>query len=472
VNILLLSCYELGHQPLGLAFPQGFLHAAGFRTTGVDLSVDSLVADQIQNADFVGISVPMHTAMRIGMKAADRIHQENPRAKICFYGLYAGLNGEHLFEHHHADFVIGGEIEEPLVDLVRALNSGSSGEGISGAWTRTTVSPPYLQRVLFAPPQRSGLPELNRYAHLVHRGKTKPAAAVEASRGCKQRCLHCPNTPIYNGRFFVVPEEIVLGDIRAVVSKGAEHITFADPDFLNGPKHSLHIARAMHREFPALTFDFTTKIEHILRWPGYIPELSSLGGLFVVSAVESLSDTVLRNLEKGHTRGDVDRALEIVRDAEMTLRPSLLPFTPWSTLEDYVELLDWIGQEDLMDCVDPIQLTIRLLIPPGSALLWRKEILPYLGDLSYENLAYDWKHPDRRMDELQDKAWHLVNDGISSGEDASSTLEKIRSAVDGMVGTLAPPPFPALRRDRIFPPRLTESWFCCSEPREVTELRT
>jgi len=41
------------------------------------------------------------------------------------------------------------------------------------------------------------------------------------------------------------------------VAAGATHITFGDPDFLNGPGHALKVVRAAHAEFPRLTFDFT-----------------------------------------------------------------------------------------------------------------------------------------------------------------------------------------------------------------------
>jgi hypothetical protein len=59
----------------------------------------------------------------------------------------------------------------------------------------------------------------------------------------------------------------------------------------------------MHQEFPEITFDFTAKVEHILERRAIFPELGALGCVFMVSAVESLSDAVLANLEKGHTRG-------------------------------------------------------------------------------------------------------------------------------------------------------------------------
>ncbi len=203
------------------------------------------------------------------------------------------------------------------------------------------------------PPSRDSLPPLTRYVKLRRNGTEIPTGYVEASRGCLHHCLHCPIPPVYNGRFFVVPSDVVLGDIRRLIAAGARHITFGDPDFLNGPGHARKLVRALHAEFPGVTYDFTAKIEHLLRHRALLPEFARTGCAFLVSAVESLSDVVLANLEKGHTRADALAAFDITRDSGVALRPSFMPFTPWETLDSYLELLDFVGSPDLVDQVPP-----------------------------------------------------------------------------------------------------------------------
>ena len=114
----------------------------------------------------------------------------------------------------------------------------------------------------------------------------------------------------------------MLEDIRQQVEAGATHITFGDPDFLNGPKHSLRVVRAMHEEFPSLTFDFTAKVEHLLKRGEDLPEFAAAGCLFIITAVESLSDRVLTILDKQHTRDEVVAALQYVRKAGIAPRPT------------------------------------------------------------------------------------------------------------------------------------------------------
>lgn len=470
--IMLVSCYELGHQPLGIAQPIGFLEQAGFAPLGLDIAVEHIEESAFRLARFVGISVPMHTALRLGVRVAELIRTINPTCHICFYGLYASINAEYLL-YTLADSLVGGEYEIPLVSLVEALDGGQAISHLEGVSSRNRIAGPSLQRVYPSTtsgipqpiPSRGGLPKLDRYARLEQDGAERLVGYVEASRGCLHHCLHCPIVPVYDGRFFLVPEAVVMEDIRRQVMAGATHITFGDPDFLNGPGHSMSIVRAMHAEFPHLTFDVTAKIEHLLKRRSLIPELGAQGCLFVISAVESFSDHVLDILHKGHTGADIIIALGILREAGLALRPSLVAFTPWTSLDDYLHMLDMVEAHDLIDATDPVQLSIRLLIPPGSALLANSDVRRFLGPLDQAGFQYHWTHPDERMDRLHQAVSAIVEAGVKEEDDALVIFSRIRA----IAGAAAGRPATSLsqtttRADRRKPPRLTESWFCCAEP--------
>jgi radical SAM superfamily enzyme YgiQ (UPF0313 family) len=460
-SVLLVSCYELGHQPLGAASPVGFLRRAGFAPATLDIAVDIFDEAKVRQARFVGISVPMHTALRLGVRVAARVRELNPAAVVCCYGLYAALNADYLLEHG-ADFCIGGECEGPLVALVEALDA-SNGSGkaqpvaVEGVIQRGATTQPFLRRLSFALPVRETLPPLDKYARLEHKGQRRVVGYTEASRGCLHLCTHCPIPPVYGGRFFIVPEDVVLADVRAQVRAGATHITFGDPDFLNGPGHALSVARALHAEFPDLTFDVTTKVEHILKRGAVLPELGRLGCLFLVSAVESVSDAVLAILEKNHTRADIEQALQLVRAAGIAPRPTWVAFTPWTTLGDYLDMLAFIEANGLIDHVDPVQYTIRLLVPPGSYLLKRPEMKPHLGPLDQASFSYVWAHPDPRMDRLQKQVAALVEKDVHAGADPAGTFYRVWALAAGRQPTAVVPALPP-QRERA--PRLSEPWFC------------
>src|SRR3989441_186039 len=404
--ILLVACYELGHQPLAVAWPAAFLEREGYAPAVMDVSVEPFDAERVRRAKLVAISVPMHTALRLGVAVADRVRVVNAACHVAFYGLYATLNADHLLAGI-ADSVLSGEIEAALVTLVKGLEAESHGTGAAGSagGMREAPSPtrpnrsssscgrdegvalrpshaprtprrpcpvtPVLEKLQFPVPSRGKLPSLKKYAHLERNGGLELVGHVEASRGCKHMCRHCPIPPVYGGRFFVVPVDVLRADIRQQADMGATHITFGDPDFLNGPGHALAVARALHDDFPSLTFDFTAKIEHLLRHRDRLPELARLGCAFVVSAAESLSDTVLAHLDKGHTRTDIETTVRLVTAAGMPLRPTWVPFTPWTTLDAYRGLLDFVESPELIDALYPAPYSLRLLVPPASLLLQR-----------------------------------------------------------------------------------------------------
>jgi radical SAM superfamily enzyme YgiQ (UPF0313 family) len=120
--ILLIACYELGHQPLAVAWPAAFLERRGYAPAVVDISVEPLDPEQVRRAHLVAISVPMHTALRLGVTIARRVREINPTSHICFYGLYATLNADELLTSV-ADTVLAGELEEELVGLVQELEN-------------------------------------------------------------------------------------------------------------------------------------------------------------------------------------------------------------------------------------------------------------------------------------------------------------------------------------------------------------
>jgi len=449
-DILLVATYELGHQPSGIAVPKAFLEAAGFRPAALDLQVEPLDEERVRRARLVALSTPMHTAMRLGLRAADRIRAVHPEAFLCFHGLYAPFHAPRL-RAAGAGAVLGPECEAELVALAGALEAGEP----LGRFFHDGPRP--LPRLEVPVPSRAGLPPPARYARLAEARGERLAGHAEASRGCKHRCRHCPIPPAYGGRFFAVPAEVVLADVAQQVAAGVTHVTFGDPDFLNGPTHALRVARALHGRFPALTFDFTAKVEHLVAHAALLPELAACGALFAVSAVESLSERVLARLDKGHARADVHRAFAVCRAAGIALRPSLVPFTPWSTLDEYLELFEAFDREGWLPSLDPVQLSIRLLVPPGSLLLGDPE-LP-VERLDEEALGWIWRHPDPRMDRLQAAVARAVEEDAAAGRPAGESVDRVRQLALAAAGrphrhvASARPEAPAS-------PHLTESWFC------------
>jgi radical SAM superfamily enzyme YgiQ (UPF0313 family) len=557
VQIVLISTYEMGRQPFGLASPAAWLREAGFEVACFDLSRQRLDETVVARAGLVVFYLPMHTATRLAGPVIDRVRRVAPGAHLCACGLYASLTVGWL-RRRGIDSILGGEFEEQLVALARFLaaqgpepastraNAGlrtmeirtadmaapgetaqtrgrrgsvppdrqtpgpaggaaaepgrpwvappadPSAVGLRGRdlarWGHASGAPgpiegqpdgptawrpgdhaaarpanrPPVPRLAFRVPDRRGLPSPDRYAALVHAdGRRRPAGYTEATRGCKHLCRHCPVVPVYGGQFRVVPLPVVLADIRQQVEAGATHITFGDPDFFNGIGHARALVRALARTFPGLTYDVTIKVEHLVKHAGELPLLRDTGCVLVTSAIESIDDEVLVRLAKGHTRADAERAIERCRETGLGLAPTFVAFTPWTTIDGYAALLEFVAAWDLVEQVAPIQLALRLLVTAGSRLLELPEIRSLAGPLDPDTLVHPWRHPDPRVEALHDEVEQLVE--RLAGRPRRDVFAAIRAlaarrrgrAAEGLV-----PYGPDTVRRRVEVVWLDEPWYC------------
>ena len=413
----------------------------------MDLSREPLNEEAACEAGLIAFYVPMHTATRLTLELIDPVRKLNPNAHLCAYGLYAPLAAE-VFRAHGIASLLGGEFEETLVDLVEHL------DGLSALpWIHPLDSNISLGRFRFQVPDRAGMPPLKSYAHLVlPSGQHRIAGYTEASRGCKHHCRHCPIVPVYEGVFRVVDREVVLADIRQQVAAGAQHITFGDPDFFNGTGHALPLVESLHREFPQLSYDVTIKIEHLLQNRDLLPTLRATGCLFIVSAVESLDDEVLKKLAKNHTRSDFFRVLEQCRNAGIALQPTFVPFTPWTTREQIADLFEQIARLELVEAVAPVQLSIRLLVMAGSRLLEMDDIQRIVGPFDANALVYPWKHRDPEIDQLCEQLQNIVTSSEKRKCSRPATFGTMWQAVNS-----SPQP---LLVSRAAVPYLNEPWYC------------
>src|SRR5580704_9803446 len=457
MKIVLISTYELGRQPFGLVSPAAWLRRAGHDVSCLDLTRERLDEGRVREAELIGIYLPMHRATRLAAKLIPRLRELNAGARLCCYGLYAPMNARYLRELG-VGTILGGEFEAELVKLAERVSVGNN-EGVPAAQSEKEIS---LERLGFLVPDRAGMPGIEKYAHLVlPDGSHRVVGSTESSRGCKHLCRHCPIVPVYDGVFRIVQRDVVMADVRQQVAAGARHISFGDPDFFNGIKHALGLMEDFHREFPNITYDVTIKIEHLRKHESELSSLRRTGCLFVISAVESVDDAILARLDKGHTREDFVSVARKFRELGMTIHPTFVAFTPWTTLDGYLDLLQVIVAEDLMENVAPVQLGIRLLIPEGSRLLELEETRSVVGEFDAESLVYPWRNADTRVDRLSEAVQAVVADADSKKQSRSEAFARIWEAAHAAARMEAPEL--KLGASRAVP-FLSEPWYCCAEP--------
>ena len=454
MKVALISPYEIGRQPFALAEPAAWLKQDGFDVECIDLANEPFDETRLKGARLIAIHLIMHAGARLAAAIIPRMREAFPQTPVCVYGLYAPVNDTY-FRSLGCEFVFGGEAESDLRSLSRAIR-----DGLACSEYRETRNS--LDKLEFVVPDRSGLPALVNYSSLtLIDGASKTVGFAETSRGCKHLCRHCPVVPVYSGKFRVVPVDVVMADVRQQIAAGAEHISFGDPDFLNGPGHARRIIDQFHAEFPHTTWDATIKIEHLLKYEALLEYFADSNCLFITSAVESIEDHVLARLEKGHTANDFYRALVILGRLGIAMQPTFVPFTPWTTVEGYLQLLNEIVRLRLINCVTPVQFSIRLLLPSGSRLLELEDRSEWLGEFDSEMLGYQWSHRDRQVDELQARVQDWVMEADERNLDRQETFAGIWNLAY-MVNGITPPKLN--QGEQPLAPQMSEPWYCCAEP--------
>lgn len=453
MNVVVISTYELGRQSFAVASATAWLKSAGANVRCLDLAIQKLDTSTIREADVVCFSVPMHTATRIAVRMAKRVREVNPDAHLCFFGLYASVN-EPLFRSIGAGTVLGGEFEPGLVAMVDRLRDKThiqeQQDGVRS-----------LDRLTFRTPDRTGLPSLDRYAFItLADGSRRVAGYTETTRGCKHLCRHCPVVPVYGGNFRIVAADVVLADIEQQIASGAQHITFGDPDFFNGPGHARKIVQELHSRWPDLTYDVTIKVEHLARHTALLPVLKDTGCVMVTSAVESIDERVLTILDKRHTRAEFESVVRATRELGLPLNPTFVTFTPWTTAGGYVELLKRLAELQLVPNVSPIQYGIRLLIPAGSRLLDLPETQAVIEPFDALALVYPWRHPDPRMDDLHQQVLRIIQEDQRLVSSREETWTRVWDAATSLTRSRAVRPPLRQGFGRPIVPQLSEPWYC------------
>ena len=435
MKILLTSFYDLGKQPKIIAEIVDRYNSAEIDFDFFDFSVEDQNIN-LENYDVLGIYAPMHTATILSI---EYIKDKKLPNKMFTFGLYGSV-----LEDFNSSIRYIKDIESDELALFLEINDDHQFS---------------LKNNI---PNRQIFPDISNYAHLVDGSNNIIAGSVETTYGCKHSCTHCPVPISFNGTFKTYSLEKIISDVENQVNQGAKHISFNDPDFFNGPIHALKILESLNKKFPTITYDSTIKVEHIIKYKKYFKELSSLNMVFVISAFETTNDLVLSILEKNHTSNDLNTSIEISQDFGIDVRPTWMPFSPWTELNDLLNIVNLIEKYKLRETVDPIQLTIKLLIPKHSLIIKKPEINKYLGNYEKNSLSFKWEYENNDVEKLQSSLFDFIlnNSELNEHKQYLGMVNIIEKCTDTKLLTNSSYDFKNV-------PKLSETWFCCAEPSKI-----
>ncbi len=433
MSTLLVSTYDLGHQPQLAAELAPLVNDL----VVIDATKQEIPLD-ITEYHAIVITAPMYTGAQIAREILKKWHEELAEKQVVVVGLYAQQLVKDI-----EDSIAATAVPVQDAEVIVGLLSGSP------EFLPKTRKRRYLT-------DRSQLIPLSQYRKVVTGTTELLSGYVETTRGCRHRCRHCPVAPIWDGRIAINDADNVLADIAKQVAGGAKHISFGDPDFLNAPKHSIAILLAAHEMFPEIGFDVTTKISEIVAHPELIEKMARANLRFVTSAVESLNNTVLEKLGKGHTAEQVDQALKLLSSNGIGMHPTFVPFTPWTELADIANIVEWVYYNHLEDVVEPVQYSIELLLPENTLIdLSDVDIARY--DPEIMGYRFNYRSP-----ELKDIQKELAQIAASSGCSYTKAFSEIRILLTNLTGepvAVSRPNKPQVQHYVV-----TEPWFCCAAP--------
>lgn len=418
-KILLVSNFEGVYQPQTVATATTPLLEEGFRVSVLDTYVEGIKSEYFAEPNLVAISVPLFDSINSAVEVAKRVRETNSDAHITFFGQHATIQSSRL-AGKYGDTCVVGEWEEPLLGLARHIYGNLPLHEVPGVVTGTQLQLvngqtwyPYMPRNHFRLPSRCLLPSLDKYPlHQVDKlcGGKQVVGATEIARGCHHKCLYCSVFAAYGGKVLLIPEDLIVEDVGNLVKGGMTHLTFIDADFFNAKHHGIKILRRLHTEFPELTYDFTTRVDHIRENKEYIREMEGLGVRFITSALEFPSQVVLDAVAKQASLEDIEGAVAFMRSTEIKLNPTFIMFNPWISLEDLMRFRTFVESNELDEIIDPVQYETRLYLYKGSPLLQLPSVQGLV--LTEREFHYDWKHPDPLVDELYEQVVTPSEEGV------------------------------------------------------------
>lgn len=392
---LVVSPFEAELQPLAAASAAGALRDA-------HLDVQAWDADRFPDAsgfveaDLVMLSVQQFESLERAIGLVPALRAAHPGGVIVAFGQYAQMNSS-VFQSL-VDAVLFDEPERVATELATAAERHCV-DDLPGALTSRRMNPKAPRgRLQLSAPARDLFPALIHYE--AHHGPWGLMGNLEASRGCHHKCTYCSVYGAYDGGSAAYETDAVVADALQLADDGVRHFCFIDAEFFNSRTNGKTIMRRVVDEVGPCTFEFTTRVDHVLKYTRELDELVGLGLRRVTSALEFPSDRILRIFDKGIDVADMRRAIVEADRLGVVLNPTFIPFTPWIEYDELLTFEDFLVETGLAKVAEPTVLQTRLLLFRGSPLLHS----PWIQDtpLTDNGFWFGWEHEDPRVEDL----WH------------------------------------------------------------------
>ncbi|MEO0205966.1 MAG: radical SAM protein [candidate division WOR-3 bacterium] len=322
IDILLVNPAEKGGSfekmpPLGLASLASFLEENGISVKIVDLEVEKKPLEHwlsLYQPKFLGISGTTHTRFE-SFKLARQAKTFNKEIVTIYGGINATFTAnETLRNIPEIDFVVRGEGEEILLELLKTFNSDQKFEKIRGLSFRmddTIVDNPPGSRLHLdsLPPPAYHLLEMKKYEMKMEFVKKRGISAL-TSRGCLYRCSFCSASRMFNNLLTVRSARNVVDEIEKLLKQyHFQAVKFFDSALTLDRDH----IETLCDEIIARNMDFPWECEVRVGTADetLLEKMRKAGCYYIDIGIESASQKVLDLMRKGITVEQVQKLLDM-----------------------------------------------------------------------------------------------------------------------------------------------------------------
>jgi len=224
-------------------------------------------------------------------------------------GLFPTFNRESVLETGFMDYVVRGEGELGLSDLVRALQGKTPLEqtkGVSFVREETIIDNPDQ-------PLIEDLDSLSPAYDLINVGDYQEftsTAPIYSARGCPMTCKFCTLNEMWRFKHRARSYESILQELEMLKELGFDRVHFKDETVTVNRKYTKGLFREIERANLGLSFKAKSRINHVEE--GLVRQMVRAGLDTIHTGVESVSENALQLMDKGYKPEDIARAFEIV----------------------------------------------------------------------------------------------------------------------------------------------------------------
>ncbi|MFB3765544.1 MAG: radical SAM protein [Methanotrichaceae archaeon] len=263
-------------------------------------------------------------------------------AETVFGGYHPTLAYQEIAQSPDAklmDYIVRGEGEATIRELVQAKLAGSNLGGVQG------LSYHEGDKMVHNPARPllnvSEIRMPNRDARLITKGFNSlgvPIDSVETSRGCTQGCKFCSINIMYGRRFRKFPIERVISDIQDAEAHGAGSIFFPDDNITLDVKRLEQLCQAIiDAELTHLRYKTQASASGIASSKRLVDKMGEAGFDGVFLGVESVNKRNLQFLGKGRMSDDAEKAVQYLHDNNIIVSTGLIGGNPDDDAEDIWE---------------------------------------------------------------------------------------------------------------------------------------